>query len=318
MSNNPQFPEKKDNRNLIYGILIAALVMTWAYIIYDKSQSKEQITLLQTEVKNVDSARLAIQQEFDNASARLDSITTNNIELQGTLAERNQEIQQLKNNIRVTLNKKNATADELSKAKALIAELNGKITDLFAEVEKLKAENQQLTNANEQLTTDKNKLTAEKGELQQNLNNTSEAKRRIEDVASTLLALNINITAIDIRNGGREKETSTAKRADVFRVSFDIAENRVAPTGTKDFFVIVSGPDGKPFGEGMFKTREDGEREFTNKVTVNYEQGKRLPVSFNWKPDGQYATGNYRVEIYHNGYKIGEGVKSLKKGGIFG
>ena len=54
-------------------------------------------------------------------------------------------------------------------------------------------------------------------------------------------------------------------------------------------------------------------------MDVNYEQGKRLPVSFDWKPEaGKYQTGNYKVEIYQNGYKIGEGTKTLKKGGLFG
>jgi hypothetical protein len=32
-----------DNRKTIYGILIAALVLTWGYIFYDKSQTKETI-----------------------------------------------------------------------------------------------------------------------------------------------------------------------------------------------------------------------------------------------------------------------------------
>ena len=50
-----------------------------------------------------------------------------------------------------------------------------------------------------------------------------------------------------------------------------------------------------------------------------YEQGKRVPVSFDWKPEaGKYQVGNYKIEVYQNGYKIGEGVKSLKKGGLFG
>ena len=53
----------------------------------------------------------------------------------------------------------------------------------------------------------------------------------------------------------------------------------------------------------------------------------KLPESVNqtiqnkidWKPEaGKYQTGNYKVEIYQNGFKIGEGVKSLKKGGLFG
>ena len=67
-------------------------------------------------------------------------------------------------------------------------------------------------------------------------------------------------------------------------------------------------------GSGTFTTRDEGDKVFTNKMDVNYEQGKRLPVSFDWKPEaGKYQTGNYKVEIYQNGYKIGEGTKTLKK-----
>jgi hypothetical protein len=31
-----------------------------------------------------------------------------------------------------------------------------------------------------------------------------------------------------------------------------------------------------------------------------------------------FQTGNYKIEIYQNGFKIAEGVRSLKKGGLFG
>jgi hypothetical protein len=41
-------------------------------------------------------------------------------------------------------------------------------------------------------------------------------------------------------------------------------------------------------------------------------------VSFDWKADKNFQSGDYKIEIYHNGFKIGEGVRSLKKGGIFG
>jgi hypothetical protein len=40
-------------------------------------------------------------------------------------------------------------------------------------------------------------------------------------------------------------------------------------------------------------------------------------VSFDWKQGDKYQTGEYRIEIYNNGFKIGEGRKALKKGGLF-
>ena len=85
-------PGKKDDRKLVYGILIAALLGTWGYLIWDKSQNKETMTQLQSQVTSVDSSRNAIQQEYNDALARLDSATGNNTQLQGALAERKAEI----------------------------------------------------------------------------------------------------------------------------------------------------------------------------------------------------------------------------------
>jgi hypothetical protein len=31
-----------------------------------------------------------------------------------------------------------------------------------------------------------------------------------------------------------------------------------------------------------------------------------------------FKTGNYKIEVYNNGFKVGEGNRPLKKGGIFG
>jgi len=110
---NPQ-PQQKDSRKLIYGILIAALVGTWGYVIYDKSKSSETITQLQTQYSNVDSARNVVQQEYNEALARMDSLTGSNTQLQGELADRKSEIDKLKENIKHELGKKDA---DISKAK---------------------------------------------------------------------------------------------------------------------------------------------------------------------------------------------------------
>lgn len=319
--NQPAQEPPKDNRKLIYGILIAALVGTWGYIIYDKNKSGEQIKTLTTQYTSADSTRSAVEAEYNDALSRMDSLTGSNTKLKGDLATQQSSIDSLKDRIKTELAKKNG---DLKKAHSMIAELNGKITDLLAQVEQLKQQNQTLTTANQDLTTQRDTLTVQKTRVEQNLSETQAAKSQVEDIGSTLHASDVDITALDIRKSGKEKVTSTAKRADVFRISFQLDENRIAPSGTKELYVCVTGPDGHPItipsnGSGTFQTRDEGEKVFTDKVDVQYEQGKRTPVSFDWKPEnGKYQTGDYKVQIYQNGYKIGEGTKSLKKGGLFG
>lgn len=320
---NPQQPERKrDDRKIIYGVLIAALLGTWGYIIYDKSKSNESINQLQTQYSNVDSARNEIQNEYNDALARLDSATGNNTQLQGALAERQKDINNLKTQITSITNKKNATAAEVERARGLINQLNLKIDDMYTEIQRLKEENKQLASSNKRLNSEKQQLSTEKGQLQDNLSSTESARRDVEDVASTLHASNMSITPIDVKGNGKEKETTTAKKVDLLRISFQVDENRIASSGNKEVYVAVTAPDGRPVtmasGSGTFDTRDEGTKTYTNKVMIPYEQGKKSAVSFDWKQEGRYQLGAYKIEVYHNGYKIGESTKTLKKGGLFG
>jgi predicted nuclease with TOPRIM domain len=318
--NNPQ--QSSDNRKTIYALLIGALILTWGYIIYDKSKTKETITQKDAQIVTVTGAKDSLQVLFNDASARIDSITGNNVQLQGDLAAKNSEILTLKSNIRGILNKKNASDAELKQAKSLITELNGKIDDLYAQINQLKGENQQLSSANQQLSTEKSQLTSEKKNLETNLASTQTENKNLADkvdVASTLKATNIGVSAMSVKSSGSEKETSKAKKADLLNISCTLDENRVTPSGKKTLYVCVFNPDGTPSGtEGTFTTREGEVKSYTNKVDVNYEQGKSSVVNFSWKPNGKFITGDYKIEIYNNGFKIGEGRKTLKKSGFLG
>ena len=322
-ASNPQ-PQssKRDDRKIIYGILIALLLGTWGYIIYDKSKTNESLNQLQTQYSNVDSARNEVQAEYNDALARLDSATGSNTQLTGALAERQGEINNLKKQITSITNKRNATEGELERARGLINQLNMRIDDMYAEIQKLKYENQQLTTSNKRLKVEREQLATERSQLQENLTTTETARKKVEEVASTLHASNLNITPIDIKGNGKEKETTTAKKVDLLRISFVLDENRVATSGNKELYVTVTGPDGRPVTiaseSGNFDTRDEGSKPYTNKVTIPFEQGKSATVSFDWKQEGRYQLGDYKIEVYHNGFKIGESKKTLKKGGLFG
>ena len=70
-------------------------------------------------------------------------------------------------------------------------------------------------------------------------------------------------------------------------------------------------------GSGTFNTRQGTEKPYTQKLDVNYTQNKRQTISFDWKQGSTFNTGNYKIEVYNNGFKVGEGYKPLKKGGLF-
>jgi hypothetical protein len=316
-ANNPQSnPPKSNTKNILIGILAAGLLGTWGYFLYDKNKTGEEIHVSQTQANTAMSSRDSVQLLYNDALTRLDSITGNNNNLQGQLGERQTEIGKLKNEINSILRKKNATQAELAKAKALINEMNSKIENLEIEVARLTGENQQLASTNTH-------LTQEKQVLESNLQTTTAEKEELAstvDVASTFSASNFQIKAINEKKNGKEKETTTAKRVDKLVISFDV-ENRIARSGPADLYAIVTGPNGQvisdpSMGSGTLTTRNEGDKPFTFKTSINYDQGTRKNVQVPLRQN-DFQTGNYKIEIYQNGFKIGEGVRSLKKGGLF-
>jgi len=147
-------------------------------------------------------------------------------------------------------------------------------------------------------------------------------KEDLLDVGSTLRASNFNITGINEKNKGKEKTTSTAKRVDKLRITFDLDENMISKSGSKEIYVCITAPDGSPvavevLGSGTFNTRDGQQKFYTQKLDVNYTQNKRQTVSFDWKQNSNFAVGNYRIEVFNNGFKVGEASRPLKKGGLF-
>ncbi len=308
---------RNNTKNVIIGALALALAGVGAYAIVDKNKTGDVIHQQETTIAKVSDEKSDIQKSFDGSLARLDSMGTVNSSLESKLKDKNSQIAKTKNEIRSILNKKNATASELAKAKNLIADLNGKITSMQEEVARLTQENQNLTQDKVVLTQEKEKLTTD-------LTTTTAVKEELAkkvDVASTLNASNIAITAINVKKNGKEKVTTTAKRVDKLVISFDV-NNRIIQSGMTDVYVCVIGPDGQAIstqslGSGTFTTREDGDKAFTAKLPVDLETSKNKNVEFAFAPGQAFQKGNYTIQIYQNGFKIGEGTRELKKGGLF-
>jgi hypothetical protein len=303
----------KSYKNLAIGLLAAGLLGTWGYLLYDKNKSDKTISDRDATIVKKDTDYGNLQTDFNSALARLDSITGANNSLQGDKSNLQKEIDAKKVEIRKILNDKNATAAQLAKARTLITELNDKITGLETEVARLTGENQTLSVAN---TT----LQQEKSDLETNLVTAATEKEELAktvDIATTFSASNIQVTPVDEKSSGKEKTNTKAKKVDKLVVSFDV-ENRIAQSGPADMYLIVTAPDGKVISEGtMLNTRTDGDKPFTAKVPIEYVQGQRKNIQFPIRQT-DFLTGDYKIEIYHNGFKIGEGVRSLKKGGLFG
>ena len=306
----------KNIKNLIIGLLVAGILVMGGFMIFNSTQNTEYVKTQETELAKVTTEKSDIQSSFDASLARLDSMATTNTDLQTKLSEKDNEIAKMKTEIRGILNNKNASSSELKRAKTLIAQLNGEINSMQEQIAFLSSEN-------DSLKYEREELKAEKITLIRNLDSTTDVNTNLTnkvDVASTLNASNISITPVKVKNNGKEKVKTVAKRVDKFIVSFDV-RNRIIQSGTTDLYVIVIGPDGKAVtdaaGSGTFTTREDGDKSFTAKLPVDLETAKTKNIEFGFAPSDHFKEGSYIIKIYQNGFLIGQSKQDLRKGGLF-
>jgi hypothetical protein len=310
--------EKKSLRNILTGGMVVALLGTWGYIIYDKNKVKENIEQKETVIASTSTQRDQLQRELEDAAMRYDELKTGNAKKDSTISVKDREIGEKRIKIQQLLSKVNATQSELAEAKRLIRSLNG---DIDGYIEQVAVLQQQKT----QLITEKAVVVRQRDRAQRDYDSSTlviKEKENLIDMGSTLHASNFNIVGINEKKNGKEKETTTAKRVDKLRISFDIDENMIAKSGTKEVFVCITAPDGNPIavqalGSGTFNERGGSEKPYTQKLEVNYTQSKKQTVSFDWKQNSNFDKGSYKIEVYNNGFKVGEGYKALKKGGWF-
>ena len=298
-------------------VLAIAFVGSLGYAIISNNNSTQVIEQNHTQIAKISDEKSDIQKNFDESLVRLDSMTSVSHAMNSQLAGLNKQIAKKKAEIRRILNDRNASAADLAKARQMIADLNDKITNMEQDVANL-------TQTKTQLTADKMSLVQDTTTLDSSLMVTNTAKQALDkqvDIASTLNATNIAIVPVDVKKNGKEKITTTAKRVNKLLVKFDV-NNRIAQSGTTDVYVVVVGPDGKSVmaaanGAGTFTTREDGDRSYTGMVPVDFETAKTKNVQFAFTPSAAFQQGQYKIMIYQNGFKIGEGTQELKKGGLF-
>ncbi|MFM2325931.1 MAG: hypothetical protein RIR31_133 [Bacteroidota bacterium] len=315
-------PEKKNWRNLLTGLLLITLLATWGYIIYDKNKTKETIQQKDMQLATTTTEKDELRKELDDATMRYDMIKTSSANMShskdSVITQRDRDIAEKRVKIQQLLTKANATQAEIAQAKTLIASLNDDIAGYKTQIETLQGEKIVLTQQKEAVTKERDIAKKETEDAKTVI----KEKENVIDIGSTLHASNFSISGINERKSGKEKTTTTAKKVDKLRISFDLDENRITQSGPKSIYICITDPKGKPvsveaLGSGMFTNRDGVERAFTQKVEINYTQGQRQTINVDWKQNSDFETGDYKIEVYNNGFKIGEGVRSFKKGGLF-
>ena len=291
----------KPNYTWIYLLIIALLLGGCIYLFLDRGKRITHETELVHERDTIVVSRDHLQEEYNGALSRLDELTSKNAQLKTEVDGKDGEIANMKKQINAILSKEHKSEADILKAQKLIGQLKTKVVSYEERIAKLEGENKELT-------TENSTVKSENSGLQEKVK-----------LGSVLHASNIRLTAIDLRrHGTKQKETEKARKADLLRIQFDIDENRIAEAGSKEIYIAITGPDGTllsnaAFGSGSTTKNDGGALNYTMVKQVSLQENQSVKdIVVDWNQDSEYLKGDYSIELYHEGFKIGSGSVHLR------
>ena len=293
--NHESTPKNNKVRNLIIFFVLLIIVIqgiNW----YFHNQSKEKNLATQEELEESYDKIESLTEEMNEKIRQIDSLGGDISELTRLKEQLEEEREKLKATNRYTTRQLLSLKDRVEGYEELL-----KLKD--EEIKNLKAVNEELLTENTGLKKDKIVLS----DSISNLKTTREKLASKVAVASRLKAENIKVYAVNSRGKEREGEFKT-RHIDKLKVSFNIAENEVAPVEGKEIIIrIIDDKNQVIFdvakGSGTF---EIGGKElfFTSSKEILFDNS-RQQLTFVYDKGSDYAEGTYTLEVYTDDYLMG-------------
>ncbi len=277
---------QKSNSSLKAVIAVLAVLLVGSLVYIFKMSSDAEI--VQTELKTTMTEKESVMKDLQELKATYDAAIAENTTMSEELIQERDKVVKLMDD----LNKSKGDVASMSKYKAQFLALQSNMKTLMAENEGLKKQNVTLTTQRDSTVV----VLGESKKYNEVLVGQNQELSKTVEKGSKLTVLNTKTSAYKLRSSGKQIETDKASRADVLKVSFTIAENQIAKSGDKTYFVQVI--DSKSNVLGDKKTESFGEKSLTYSfaTTVKYEN-KTVNVSQDL-PGKDFAKGTYFINVF--------------------
>ncbi|HLP63051.1 hypothetical protein [Flavobacterium sp.] len=291
---------QKSNNGLKAAILVLILALLGS--LYYNFKLSNETNKLEADVKNVSTEKENILKDLEELKNSYDTALAENTSMSDELIAEREKVVQLMEEVKRTKNDVNS----LSKYRQMYNNLETKNKSLMQEVEVLKAQNQELTT---DLDSTKVVLEESKNYNKVLVGQNEELSKTVEK-GSKLSVLNLQTAAYKQKSSGKEIETDKASRADLLKVSFTIAENNIAKSGDKTYYVQVIDSKNNVLGDKVTTSFGDKSLTYSFLTTVQYEN-KTVKVTENLK-GSNFEKGTYFVNIFDKGELVSKSSFTLK------
>ena len=322
--------KSKNNLSAMAIIAIIALIGLNGYQWFSNSQLETQNIRQETELVELEKVQAELEQDYTAALEGLEDMRSDNTELNSLIESQKVELKSQKDKINNLI----WTKRELNKAKDEIANMNSQAAQYVAELAQLRDENANLLANNSQLKEQNSSLNTQylneqtaKKEIEaaravlavekEKLAKTNEVLDTKVDMANAIKINFMKVQGYQLKDSGKKKKKSRAKNINLVEVCFTTETNLVTPAGPKEFQIRLIDPLGETvaredMGSGVLTNKLDNTQvRYTSTGIVEYNN-EDTEGCIQWKVNDRLPKGMYDVEIYNNGFKVGNGNYKMK------
>ena len=293
--------QNQDNHSklkAIIGVLAILLIGSLIYIFKLTSDAKT----LQTTVTTVKSEKESVLKDLADLKTNYDAAIAENTTMSDELiAERDKVVQ-----LMADLKASKGDNASLQKYKTQYKAMEQKMQNLLQEVAVLKKQNQTLTTNLDSTTV----VLEDNKKYNQVLVGQNEDLAKKVELGSKLSITNLKTASYKVRSSGKQIATDRASSTDMLKVNFTIAENKIAKSGDKTYYVQVIDSKNNVLGDKATISFGETSLTYSFTTTVKYEN-KTVEVS-EQLPGKDFAKGTYFVNVFDKGELVSKSSFSLR------
>ena len=276
--------ENQQNNSSLKAIIAVLAVLLVGSLVYifkmssDAEVVKSELTTTLTEKESVMKDLQTLKTTYDAAIAENTSMS--------------EELIQERDKIVALMDELNQSKGDVSKFKTQLSALQNKMKALMTENEGLKIANEKVTAQRDSTVV----VLGESKKFNEVLVGQNEELSKTVEKGAKLTILNTKTSAYKLRSSGKQIETDKASRADILKISFTIAENQIAKSGDKTYYVQVIDSKNNVLGEKQTETFGENTLTYSFATTVAYEN-KTVNVSEDL-PGKNFEKGTYFINIF--------------------
>jgi cell division protein FtsB len=276
---------KNNNSSLKAVIAVLAVLLIGSLVYIFKLSSDTEV--VKTELTTTMTEKESVMKDLQELKATYDAAIAENTSMSDELIQERDKVVALMDDL-------NKSKGDVSKFRSQVQAMQGKMKTLVAENDELKKQNGVLTVQRDSTIV----VLGESKKYNEVLVGQNEELAKTVEKGAKLSVLNTKTIAYKVKGSGKQVETDKASRADVLKVSFTIAENQIAKSGDKTYYVQVMDSKNNVLGQKLTENFGDKSLTYSFKTTVKYEN-KTVNVSEDLIGK-DFEKGAYFINVFDN------------------